>query len=241
MKSGAVIAQICAAAVALSAGGGWVLAPVEEHWPEVVFLPEVMDVPAAAAEGRAAAGPAGAPAAAIGGEAAQPAAAPAPPASTAASAEPPSGHWPDVSSAYAALSDFLSDPSNHWYWNKEGTQQIPVTGLTPLVRDAALEETARLRAKEQWEQFYINKTAAHTRPDGSSCFSVYPPGLSARGENLAWGYPDGASVISGWAETGKTYAGQAHRRNILDPRFTRVGIACYTEGGRTCWAMCLGG
>ena len=134
-----------------------------------------------------------------------------------------------------------SDPANLWFWNKEGTEQIPVTGLAPLSVDPVLEETARLRAKEQWEQFYINKTAAHTRPDGSSCFTVYPSGLSARGENLAWGHPDGASVINGWAESGKSYAGQAHRRNILDARFTRVGIACYSLDGRTCWAMCLGG
>lgn len=163
----------------------------------------------------------------------------------AAFAEPaqpePSGSFLDPAPAYAALAAFRQDPENLWLWNKEGTEQVPVTGLLPLSADPALEETARLRAKEQWEQFYINKTAAHTRPDGSSCFTVYPSGLSARGENLAWGHPDGASVINGWAESGKSYAGQAHRRNILDARFTRVGIACYSEDGRTCWAMCLGG
>ena len=71
-----------------------------------------------------------------------------------------------------------------------------------------------------------------------------PSGMGYVGENLAWGQTTSTSVITdpayGWAETKAKYAGQGHRRKMLNSNFTKVGIACYVKDGKTCWAMCLG-
>ena len=92
--------------------------------------------------------------------------------------------------------------------------------------------------------YYVKGKATHNRPNGTSCFTAYPSGMGYVGENLAWGHTTSTSVITdptyGWAETKDKYAGQGHRRNMLNSNFTKVGIACYVKDGKTCWAMCLG-
>ena len=150
------------------------------------------------------------------------------------------GSYKDASDAYSAINSFRTGTENQWYWNEDNTTKTETPGLAGLSVDASLEDTAKLRAKEAWIQYYVNGVATHNRPDGSNCFTAYPSGLSAMGENLAWGYGSGSSVVSGWAETSENYAGQGHRRNMLSSNFTKVGIACYAKDGKTCWAMCLG-
>ena len=112
-------------------------------------------------------------------------------------------------------------------------------GLATLVQDPVLEATARERAKEQWIQYYSNGKATHDRPDGSSWKTAYPDGYVPVGENLAWGYFSGESVVKDWAENGKGYSGQDYRENLLSKEATKVGIACYEKDGYTCWVMCL--
>jgi uncharacterized protein YkwD len=41
---------------------------------------------------------------------------------------------------------------------------------------------------------------------------------TAWGENIAYGYPDAASVVQGWM------ASPEHRANILNPNFTEIGV-----------------
>ena len=43
----------------------------------------------------------------------------------------------------------------------------------------------------------------------------------------------------GWPEANEDYLGQGHRRNMLRPDVTYVGIACYSKNGRTAWCMLL--
>ena len=146
----------------------------------------------------------------------------------------------DVSQAYSLLNTFRTTKSNQWYWNESNTAKVRVDGLKSLAKDAALEKTAMLRAKEQWIMFYERNTATHTRPDGSSCFTAYPANCGWMGENLAWKQTSCEQAINSWAETNEDYSGQGHRRNMLNGNFTKVGIACYAKDGKTCWAMCLG-
>ena len=154
------------------------------------------------------------------------------------------GTYRNVSDAYTYLNSFRTTRSNQWYWNSSNTAKVTTYGLGSLRKDSALENTAKIRAQEAWTQYYVNGKATHTRPNGSSCFTAYPAGISVRGENLAWGQSSSYMVIMdgtwGWAETNAKYSGQGHRRNMLDHQFTRVGIACYEKDGKTCWAMCLG-
>lgn len=105
-------------------------------------------------------------------------------------------------------------------------------------------KTAQVRAKEAWIQYYVNGRKTHDRLNGQDCFTACPANLMFMAENLAWGQTSAREVILdpsfGWAETNLGYAGQGHRRNMLDSHATRIGIACYEQDGKTCWAMCLG-
>ena len=127
---------------------------------------------------------------------------------------------------------------------KVGTKKtwcrITCYGLSALSRDVGLEQVAKTRAREQWTQFYANGKLTHDRPNGSGWQTAYPSRYGFVGENLAWGYTASSTVVEAWAETTKTYAGQRHRRLMLDDRFSKVGIACFVKDGKTCWAMSLG-
>ena len=154
------------------------------------------------------------------------------------------GSYKSVSDAYSILNKFRTTKSNQWYWNTDNTAKVTVYGLSPLSRDANLEKVAKIRAQEAWTMYYEKGRATHTRPNGKDCFTAYPATCKYRGENLAWGHTSSSAVILdpdwGWAETNKKYSAQGHRRCMLDRHFTKVGIACYTKNGKTCWAMCLG-
>ena len=154
------------------------------------------------------------------------------------------GSFKSVSDAYSILNTFRTTKSNQWYWNSKNTAKVTTYGLKALQRDATLEKVAKIRAKEAWTMYYEKGRATHTRPNGRDFSTAYPASLEYIGENIAWGHTSSKSVILdpnwGWAETNAKYAGQGHRRNMLDSKFTKVGIACYVKDGKTCWAMCLG-
>ena len=91
-----------------------------------------------------------------------------------------------------------------------------VAGVAPLVMTEALCERAFIRAYEQPQM------RGHTRPNGKSCFSVLD-GLDFKraGENVAGGQETPEEVMDGWL------ASEGHRANILDPKFTKIGIGRY--------------
>lgn len=150
----------------------------------------------------------------------------------------------NVNEAYSLLNKFRTTKSNQWYWKSNNKSKTYVYGLKELKKDATLEKIAKQRAKEQWTQYYVNGKATHDRPNGKNCWTAYTTGANPCGENLAWGQRTCAEVVTepyrGWAETYEKYANQGHRRNMLNPDATRVGIACFEKNGKTCWAMCLG-
>ena len=88
-------------------------------------------------------------------------------------------------------------------------------GVDPLTLNATLCTAAHLRAQELPTQF------AHTRPDGTQCFTVLDQvGQNYRtaGENIAAGQTSPAQVVSDWMNS------PGHRRNILDASFTQLGV-----------------
>lgn len=88
-------------------------------------------------------------------------------------------------------------------------------GVAPLTLNATLCAAAQLRARELPTQF------AHTRPDGTQCFTVLDQvGQRYRtaGENIAAGQTSPAQVMSDWMNS------PGHRRNILDASFTQLGV-----------------
>lgn len=88
-------------------------------------------------------------------------------------------------------------------------------GVAPLTLNTTLCAAAQLRARELPTQF------AHTRPDGTQCFTVLDQvGQRYRtaGENIAAGQTSPAQVMSDWMNS------PGHRRNILDASFTQLGV-----------------
>lgn len=107
-------------------------------------------------------------------------------------------------------------------------------GLPALSSDPALERAALQQAG------YMAQTGrmAHTTRLGRDFASrIRDNGIEgAAAENIASGQKDLGSLFTAW----KNSAG--HRRNMLDPRFSRYGLA-YTadaDSGRRYWALVLG-
>ncbi len=127
--------------------------------------------------------------------------------------------------------------SDAWYWNSDNTTKTYVTA-SPLQYDYTLEKVAMQRA---CELIYLYE---HLRPNGSSVFTAYSDygyTSNGKGENIAqiayqgWNNVDNAAdVNNAWREDDEYYEGQGHRRAMLEPRYTAVGIAhiYYFDGTR---------
>ena len=102
-------------------------------------------------------------------------------------------------------------------------------GLSELELDADLCAAAQARAQE------IAQSFSHTRPDGSSCFTILEEfGISYRaaGENIAMGQCTPEEVMDGWMNS------SGHRANILNGTFTSIGVGYYVDGaGAAHWVQ----
>lgn len=117
-------------------------------------------------------------------------------------------------------------------WNENNTVEVTYSGLQPLTYDYALEQAAMLRAAE------IAVSFSHTRPNGTLCFSALP--LYMHGENIAAGQTTASSAFTSWREDNEKYAGQGHRRNMLEANFVSVGIGHVTFNGIHYWVQNFG-
>ena len=104
--------------------------------------------------------------------------------------------------------------------------QRTAAGMSELKMDKKLAALATIRAYECTISF------SHTRPNGSSCFSLLAEynysGGSLAGENLLYastGYT-AAQLVDVWM--GST----GHKNNILSSSFTKAGIGIFYSGGR---------
>lgn len=96
-------------------------------------------------------------------------------------------------------------------------------GVAPLKLNDTMNQAAAVRAKELLTKF------DHTRPDGSSCFTVLAEfGLSFHtcGENIAAGNSTAQATAQQWIDS------PPHYENMLDPDFTEMGIG-YAYGANS--------
>ncbi len=106
-------------------------------------------------------------------------------------------------------------------------------GLPPLARDARLESAAAQQAG------YMAHAASMTHRTGwrkDFATRMKENGVEgAAAENVAYGAMSPDKLFSMWMNSA------GHRRNMLDPRFSRYGLASATDGGgRKYWALVLG-
>ncbi len=96
-------------------------------------------------------------------------------------------------------------------------------GLQPLAVDAKLSQMARVKSKDMADNNYFS----HTSPTYGSPFDMMKKfGISYRtaGENIA---------LNSSVEKAHTALmnSEGHRANILNPKFTHIGIGIVSKGG----------
>lgn len=103
-----------------------------------------------------------------------------------------------------------------------------LVGVSSLTLDSSLVEAANIRAKELSDSF------SHTRPNGSSCFTVLSElGISygTAGENIAAGYSSSQSVMEGWRSS------SGHYQNIISSKFKKIGIGVNIVNNQYYWVQ----
>ena len=103
-----------------------------------------------------------------------------------------------------------------------------LVGVSSLTLDSSLVEAANIRAKELSDSF------SHTRPNGSSCFTVLSElGISygTSGENIAAGYSSSQSVMEGWRSS------SGHYQNIISSKFKKIGIGVNIINNQYYWVQ----
>ena len=100
-------------------------------------------------------------------------------------------------------------------------------GAGSLVEDPQLTAYAQRRAEE------ISRDFEHRRPGNTKWHS----GLTAYGavgENLAYGFNDTQSVMTGWKNS------PGHYRSMINPRFTKIGVGLAKINGVYYWVQIFG-
>lgn len=103
-----------------------------------------------------------------------------------------------------------------------------LVGVSSLTLDSSLVDAASIRAKE------ISDSFSHTRPNGSSCFTVLSElGISygTAGENIASGYSSSQSVMEGW------HSSSGHYQNIISSKFKKIGIGVNIINNQYYWVQ----
>lgn len=98
-------------------------------------------------------------------------------------------------------------------------------GLSSLTVSDELTRAACVRASEIVRQF------SHTRPDGSSCFTVSG---AAYGENIARGQSSADRVMAAWMSS------EGHRANILRESYGSIGVCAQKVNGVIYWVQLFG-
>ncbi len=98
-------------------------------------------------------------------------------------------------------------------------------GLSSLTVSGELTRAACVRASEIVRQF------SHTRPDGSSCFTVSG---AAYGENIARGQSSADRVMAAWMSS------EGHRANILRESYGSIGVCALKVNGVIYWVQLFG-
>lgn len=106
-------------------------------------------------------------------------------------------------------------------------------GLPPLAPDSTLERAAARQAVHMARSGRMEHT---TGPGLDFAARMKRDGVAApAAENLAHGRMEPERLFSMWM------ASSGHRANMLDPRFSRYGLAYASDGdGRRYWALVLG-
>ena len=123
-----------------------------------------------------------------------------------------------------------AQPQNSYQLNSNEKEVVDLindirrqNGLSELTVDPELSRVARVKSQDMRDKGYFS----HTSPTYGSPFDMMTSfGIKYRaaGENIAMGYRTAQSVVDGWMNS------PGHRSNILNARFTRIGMGYIADG-----------
>ena len=115
-------------------------------------------------------------------------------------------------------------------------QQRQAAGLAPLSVDSRLMAAAQIHAQDMARlDLMEHDLPGVTFPTLQSRAAAVGYSYSWLGENIAYNYPDAASVMIGWMNSPE------HRANILNPNFTQIGVAvAYDSLGQPYYCQVFG-
>ncbi|SEF38636.1 uncharacterized protein, YkwD family [Caloramator fervidus] len=104
-------------------------------------------------------------------------------------------------------------------------------GLKPLTENLQLSKIARLKSQDMASKGYFS----HYSPTYGSPFDMmkkFGIKYTLAGENIAMGQKTPKEVVTAWMNS------QGHRRNILNPNFTQIGVGAAKDSrGRIYWTQ----
>lgn len=96
-------------------------------------------------------------------------------------------------------------------------------GLSALQMDESVRKVARVKSSDMSQNNYFS----HTSPTYGTPFEMlksYGISYKSAGENIAQGYTSPEAVVNGWMNS------SGHRANILNARYTHIGIGYEANG-----------
>ncbi|MEH7442838.1 CAP domain-containing protein [Bacillus sp. JJ1122] len=111
-------------------------------------------------------------------------------------------------------------------------EQRRKNGLQNLQPDTALSNVAQKKSDDMQAKNYFS----HTSPTYGSPFDMmrdFGVSYSSAGENIAMGQPSAEEVVNAWMNS------EGHRKNILSPNFTHIGVG-HTGNGNYWTQMFIG-
>ncbi len=96
-------------------------------------------------------------------------------------------------------------------------------GLPALKTDAGLSKVAKTKANDMQQKNYFS----HTSPTYGSPFDMmrdFGVSYKTAGENIAKGQTSPEAVVNAWMNS------EGHRKNILNPNFTHIGVGHQQSG-----------
>jgi uncharacterized protein YkwD len=109
-------------------------------------------------------------------------------------------------------------------------------GLAPLQENSRLTYAAQLQSEQMESASRLDHVLQGVPyPSPSDRLAAAKYAWEAYGENVAMGQPSGAEVVAAWMKS------PGHRANILNPRYTELGIGYALDGaGRPYYAQVFG-
>lgn len=139
----------------------------------------------------------------------------------------PGNSTPDNNPGNGSTEENIPEDSQHAFIQRVVdlvNEERAKENLSPLTVNASVQAAAQVRAKE-CEQYF-----SHTRPNGSSfATTLREQGVTYKsaGENIAWGQRTPEEVVTAWMNS------SGHRKNIMNPNFTTIGVGYYENAKGT--------